>query len=67
MFLLKCKGCSRLLAKTSGFSEVEIKCPRCKNINSYMSTTSTLPDCLEQQYVSGKIHEQNHKTSAIQS
>lgn len=65
MIFLKCKGCSRLLAKIDSFSEVEIKCPRCKNINSYMSTTSTLPDCLEQQILLGKIHESNYKPSRI--
>lgn len=65
MVFLKCKSCCRLLAKTSGFSEVEIKYPRCKNINSYMSTTSSLPDCLEQQYVSGKIHDKNYQSTSI--
>ncbi|CWO40202.1 TPA: Com family DNA-binding transcriptional regulator [Neisseria meningitidis] len=30
---LRCKYCGRLLAKGSGY--VQIKCARCKNINSF--------------------------------
>lgn len=30
---LRCKFCGKLLAKGSGF--VQIKCTRCKNINSF--------------------------------
>ncbi|MHA3081368.1 Com family DNA-binding transcriptional regulator [Acinetobacter sp. ANC 5502] len=59
LLCIKCRNCSKLLAKVKGFNELEIKCPRCKNINSYMSAQSALPDCLEQLSVSGKIHDTN--------
>lgn len=55
---IKCRCCYRLLGKASHFHSLEIKCPRCKTINMYMSTPSTLPDCLEQQKHSGKTNEQ---------
>lgn len=45
---IKCKRCSKLLAKIETFSTLEIKCPRCKTLNLYSSTVSTLPDCQEQ-------------------
>lgn len=48
---IKCKLCSKLLAKIETFSALEIKCPRCKTLNLYsstVSTVSTLPDCQEQ-------------------
>lgn len=31
----RCKNCHKLLAKVSDYSEVEIKCNRCKQINYY--------------------------------
>lgn len=31
----RCKKCRRLLAKISDYSELEIKCNRCKQINYY--------------------------------
>jgi phage FluMu protein Com len=31
----RCEYCNRLLARIEGGDKVEIKCPRCKNINTY--------------------------------
>lgn len=31
----RCCQCHRLLAKIEGTGKVEIKCPRCKTINTY--------------------------------
>lgn len=31
----RCNKCNRLLAKIDGDSKVEIKCPRCKEMNLY--------------------------------
>lgn len=38
----RCKKCRKLLAKVSDYSELEIKCNRCKQINYY--TTSSKQD-----------------------
>lgn len=44
---LKCQCCFKLLAKIGIFDQIEIKCPRCKTLNSFQSTLSALPECLE--------------------
>ena len=31
----RCNNCGRLLAKVHGPAKVEIKCPRCKELNLY--------------------------------
>ncbi|MFT0694130.1 Com family DNA-binding transcriptional regulator [Acinetobacter bereziniae] len=59
---LKCKCCFKLLAKTSKFNQIEIKCPRCKTLNNFQSTSSALP-IIE----TGKIDEQHFCNSTIQS
>ncbi|WP_421721587.1 Com family DNA-binding transcriptional regulator [Acinetobacter guerrae] len=46
METIKCRSCGRLLAKGK-FISLEIKCPRCKTLNS-MSIVNAKPDCLEQ-------------------
>jgi phage FluMu protein Com len=33
---LRCRRCKRLLARVEGETRIEIKCPRCKNINLFM-------------------------------
>lgn len=38
---LRCKKCNKLLAKISDYSELEIKCNRCKQINYYIYTQHT--------------------------
>ncbi|UYZ82782.1 Com family DNA-binding transcriptional regulator [Entomomonas sp. E2T0] len=35
----RCKKCHKLLAKISDYSEVEIKCNRCKQVNYYTQST----------------------------
>ncbi|MBN2058552.1 MAG: Com family DNA-binding transcriptional regulator [Candidatus Saganbacteria bacterium] len=35
MMDFRCKQCNRLLAKVSPQSVVEIKCPRCKDLNRF--------------------------------
>ncbi|WP_194790099.1 Com family DNA-binding transcriptional regulator [Pseudomonas sp. UFMG81] len=30
---LRCGHCARLLARTGGFTELQIKCPRCGTLN----------------------------------
>lgn len=45
---LKCQCCFKLLARTDGFNQIEIKCPRCKTLNTFQSTLSALPECPEQ-------------------
>ncbi|WP_266095715.1 Com family DNA-binding transcriptional regulator [Acinetobacter pittii] len=49
-----------------GFDHFEIKCPRCKTLNTFQSTQSALPECPEHQTQSGKIHDTKPLTS-IQS
>lgn len=36
----RCKKCRKLLAKISDYSEIEIKCNRCKQINYYVSSSN---------------------------
>lgn len=36
----RCKKCNKLLAKISDYSEIEIKCNRCKQLNYYIYSTS---------------------------
>lgn len=53
---IKCRICYKLLAKIGTFTELEIKCNRCKTINVFMNTESVTPERLEQP-ISGKHHE----------
>ncbi|MFC3172102.1 Com family DNA-binding transcriptional regulator [Acinetobacter vivianii] len=46
MQLINCRSCGRLLAKGTYIS-LEIKCSRCKSINS-LSVQNAPLDCLEQ-------------------
>ncbi|ASO72533.1 MULTISPECIES: Com family DNA-binding transcriptional regulator [Acinetobacter] len=62
---LKCQCCFKLLARTDGFNQIEIKCPRCKTLNTFQSTLSALPECPEHQ-TPGKIHDTKPLTT-IQS
>ncbi|AWM80748.1 Com family DNA-binding transcriptional regulator [Gammaproteobacteria bacterium ESL0073] len=36
----RCKKCHKLLAKISDYSELEIKCNRCKQINYYVFSSN---------------------------
>ncbi|HEM7785391.1 TPA: Com family DNA-binding transcriptional regulator [Acinetobacter baumannii] len=63
---LKCQCCFKLLAKSAAFDQIEIKCPRCKTLNTFQSTLSALPECPEHPTSSGKIHDTKPLT-AIQS
>ncbi|MBJ9373721.1 MULTISPECIES: Com family DNA-binding transcriptional regulator [Acinetobacter] len=63
---LKCHCCFKLLAKSETFDSIEIKCPRCKTLNTFQSTLSALPECPEHPNTSGKIHDTKPLTS-IQS
>lgn len=47
MELIKCRSCDKLLAKTSGYLRLEIKCPRCKSLN-LLSVKNAPADCPEQ-------------------
>ncbi|WP_081401338.1 Com family DNA-binding transcriptional regulator [Acinetobacter seifertii] len=53
---INCRHCFKLLARIGHFDSLEIKCPRCKTLNIYMSTPSALPESLEHQKT-GKNHE----------
>ncbi|WP_407061340.1 Com family DNA-binding transcriptional regulator [Acinetobacter ursingii] len=63
---MKCQCCFKLLAKASVFEKLEIKCPRCKTINTFQSASSALPECPEHPTQSGKIHDTKPLTT-IQS
>lgn len=56
----RCIRCAKLLAKIGGETWVEIKCPRCKKINSNQNATSVQLEHHECQtrnaYEQGKRH-----------
>ncbi|MDN5621665.1 MAG: Com family DNA-binding transcriptional regulator [Acinetobacter sp.] len=64
---IKCRCCFKLLAKIGKFDHIEIKCPRCKTINDFQSTSSALPERQERPFNSGKIDEQHFCNTSIQS
>ncbi|MDH1070215.1 Com family DNA-binding transcriptional regulator [Acinetobacter johnsonii] len=64
---LKCQCCFKLLAKVGAFDALEIKCPRCKTLNTFQSTLSALPERPERQIDTGKIDDKHFCSSAIQS
>ncbi|AZV56065.1 Com family DNA-binding transcriptional regulator [Clostridium sp. AWRP] len=35
MSKIRCKSCGKLLMEAEGNASIEIKCPRCRNINKY--------------------------------
>ncbi|MBF7687728.1 Com family DNA-binding transcriptional regulator [Acinetobacter rathckeae] len=63
---IKCRCCFKLLAKIRHFDVIEIKCTRCKTLNTFQRTASTLPECQEHQHCSGNIHDTKPLTT-IQS
>lgn len=64
MQVIKCRCCYKLLAKIGQFDQVEIKCPRCKSFNVYMSTVSALSECREHQN-QGHSYERKSTTSPV--
>ncbi|OTG61225.1 hypothetical protein B9T36_02155 [Acinetobacter sp. ANC 4204] len=64
---LKCQCCFKLLAKVGTFDVLEIKCPRCKTLNTFQSTPSALPERQERLIETGKIDDKHFCNSAIQS
>ncbi|MFP0199071.1 Com family DNA-binding transcriptional regulator [Pseudomonas sp. PHC1] len=43
---IRCGHCCRKLAAASGFTELQIKCPRCRTLN-HLKATSFPPACRE--------------------
>ena len=35
MSQIRCKSCGKLLMEAEGNANIEVKCPRCRNINKY--------------------------------
>ncbi len=65
---MKCRCCFKLLAKIGHFDLIEIKCPRCKTLNTFSSTVSALPERQERPTNPGKINESTiYCNSTIQS
>ncbi|WP_081401285.1 Com family DNA-binding transcriptional regulator [Acinetobacter tandoii] len=64
---LKCQCCFKLLAKVGAFDTIEVKCPRCKTLNTYQSTLSALPERPERQLDTGKIDDKHYFNTSIQS
>ncbi|MFI8383345.1 Com family DNA-binding transcriptional regulator [Pseudomonas sp. NPDC079086] len=46
MIDIRCGGCGRLLAKAAGFTQLQIKCPRCRVINSQTAVSCPNPERL---------------------
>lgn len=44
---IRCGNCRRKLAAASGFTELQIKCPRCRALN-HLKAESLPADCREQ-------------------
>jgi phage FluMu protein Com len=51
METVKCRSCSKLLAKIGRYDQLEIKCPRCKTLNYLSVTNAPLEhqECLTEQ------------------
>ncbi|WP_085684101.1 MULTISPECIES: Com family DNA-binding transcriptional regulator [unclassified Pseudomonas] len=43
---IRCGHCCRKRAAASGFTELQIKCPRCRTLN-HLKAPSAVPDCRE--------------------
>nr|WP_082919273.1 Com family DNA-binding transcriptional regulator [Pseudomonas chengduensis] len=44
MFDIRCGGCGRLLCRVSGSYTIQIKCPRCRTLNSQTATSCPIPE-----------------------
>lgn len=64
---LKCQCCFKLLAKVNAFNVLEVKCPRCKTLNTFQSAPSALPERPERPIDTGKINDKHYCNTAIQS
>ncbi|WP_353675167.1 Com family DNA-binding transcriptional regulator [Acinetobacter towneri] len=64
---LKCRCCFKLLAKAGAFDTIEVKCPRCKTLNTFQSTLSALPERHERLLDTGKIDDKLFCNTSVQS
>ncbi|WP_083387073.1 Com family DNA-binding transcriptional regulator [Pseudomonas sp. GXM4] len=51
---IRCGSCCRKLAAASGFTELQIKCPRCRTFN-HLKAPSLPPACRE--HPEQRVHE----------